>query len=59
MNAKMLNLSSAALSREFFVAIRNTERECEYLRHLGTNATLISEGELEMLIEQLPSSLIE
>jgi hypothetical protein len=49
--AELVNWASAELSRDFFVASRNTARELGYLQRLGSRAALLPKADIHRLLE--------
>jgi hypothetical protein len=48
-----INVNSAQLSREFFLASQSTEREARYHTELGKRAALISDEELSNIVAEI------
>jgi hypothetical protein len=46
-DVERINLASVELSRDFFVAARNTERERAYVRNLGRRAAFMTREEMK------------
>lgn len=49
----ILNKQNAAISREFFIAKKNTQKEKAYASLIGTNSSITSDGELSEIKKNL------
>jgi len=47
-----LNTASAELSRDFFIASRNTDKERGYLSNLGKRSALFNKEKMEQLVQE-------